>query len=122
MILVWLWIGLIVFVLVFVCNCLFFRDLCWFNCLCCFFWLIFEWVIFFIWIVIFIVGVIFVILVWNVMVDLGYCWGLMVGYFLLELIVMVYIFVMCKFWSLRVGSIIGVIGFFVGFVLVIVVS
>ena len=118
----WLWIGLITFALAFVCNRLSPRDLHWFNRLRRPSWLTFEWAIPFIWIAIFIAGAISATLAWNATVDPGHRWGLMVGYLLLELTVMAYTPVMCKLRSLRVGSIIGATGFFVGLALAIAVS
>ncbi|AIE75776.1 TspO and MBR related protein [Synechocystis sp. PCC 6714] len=118
----WLWIGLITFALAFVCNRLSPRDLRWFNRLRRPPWLTFEWAIPFIWIGIFIAGAVSATVTWQATENPGHRWGLMAGYLLLELTVMAYTPVMCKLRSLRVGTIIGATGFFVGLALAIAVA
>jgi tryptophan-rich sensory protein len=118
----WLWIGVIAFALAFVCNRLSPRDLAWFNRLRRPSWLTFEGAIPFIWISIFIAGAISATLTWQATENPGHRWGLMVGYVLLEITVMAYTPIMCKLRSLRVGTIIGATGFFVGLALAIAVS
>lgn len=118
----WLWIGVITFVLAFVCNRLSPRDLAWFNRLRRPSWLTFEGAIPFIWISIFIAGAISATLTWQATGNSGHRWGLMAGYVLLEITVMAYTPVMCKLRSLRVGTIIGATGFFIGLALAIAVG
>lgn len=118
----WLVIGVVAFGLAFLLNRLSPRDLRWFNRLRRPSWLTFEGAIPFIWISIFIAGAISATIAWDASETIAQGWGLMAGYILLEITIMVYTPVMCKLRSLRVGTIIGATGFFVGLGLAIAVS
>jgi tryptophan-rich sensory protein len=118
----WLYIGVTAFGLAFLLNRLSPRDIHWFNRLRRPPWLTFEWAIPFIWISIFIAGAISATIAWNTSDSAATGWGLMAGYVLLEISIMAYTPVMCKLRSLRVGTIIGATGFFIGLGLAIAVS
>ncbi|MGA1621533.1 MAG: TspO/MBR family protein [Synechocystis sp.] len=118
----WLVIGVVAFGLAFLLNRLSPRDLRWFNRLRRPPWLTFEGAIPFIWISIFIAGAISATIAWDASETIAQGWGLMAGYILLEITIMAYTPVMCKLRSLRVGTIIGATGFFVGLGLAIAVS
>ncbi|MBW4553433.1 MAG: tryptophan-rich sensory protein [Aphanocapsa sp. GSE-SYN-MK-11-07L] len=83
------------------------RDFSWFRRLRRPRWLSFEWAIPFIWISILACAAWSAVLVWNTAGD----WWLMGCYVLLELLILAYTPVMCKLHSLRVGTLIGAIGF-----------
>ncbi|NCJ05568.1 TspO protein [Synechococcales cyanobacterium C] len=89
------------------------RDLRWFMRLRRPRWLTFEGLIPVIWIGVFICGAGSAVLVW----EASRSWGLMIGYLLLELLVLAYTPVMSKLRSLRLGTWIGALGFGVGCVL-----
>jgi tryptophan-rich sensory protein len=122
MIPVWLYVGVVAFGLAFLLNRLSPRDLRWFNRLRRPPWLTFEWAIPFIWITIFITGAISATIAWDASETIAQGWGLMAGYILLEMTIMAYTPIMCQLRSLRVGTIIGATGFFVGLGLAIAVS
>ncbi len=117
----WLSIGVVTFALAFALNRLSPRDLRWFNRLRRPVWLTFEWAIPWIWMSIFICGAISATLVWNALAPQKSAWGFMLAFILLEAIIMAYTPVMCKLRSLRVGTIIGITGFFMGLGLAIAV-
>ncbi|MBR8831631.1 MAG: hypothetical protein N5P05_001070 [Chroococcopsis gigantea SAG 12.99] len=82
-------------------------------------WLTFERLIPFIWISIFICGAISAYLVWESGTSDRVF--LMLFYLVVELAVMAYTPVMCKTRSLRVGTIIGALGFVLGCILIFLV-
>ncbi|MEB3174210.1 MAG: TspO/MBR family protein [Cyanobacteriota bacterium] len=111
----WLGIALFTFALAFVLNRLSPRDIRWFNRLRRPPWLTFEGAIPWIWISIFICGAISATLAWEATQPNP--WGWMAAYILLEIVVMAYTPAMCKLRSLRVGTMIGLTGFFIGLAL-----
>ena len=117
----WLIIGTVAFFVAWLLNRLSPRDISWFNRLRRPPWLTFEWAIPWIWISIFICGAISAILLWQTAPNESRTWTLMAGYLLLEVMIMAYTPVMCKLRSLKVGTIIGATGFFIGLVLTIFV-
>ncbi len=84
-------------------------------------WLTFEWAIPFIWMFIFICGGWSAYLVWETNPGSLSSWLLMGFYLLLEISILVYTPVMCKLQSLKLGTIVGAIGFVLGLILAIVV-
>lgn len=80
-------------------------------------WLSFEWAIPFIWIFIFVCVIASASLVWDAAPWTPKTWGLMVGYLMLEVAVVSYTALMCKFRSLTLGTIIGGTGFLIGLIL-----
>jgi tryptophan-rich sensory protein len=86
------------------------RDFRWFMSLRRPRWLTFEWAIPFIWIFILFCGSWSAVQVWETSHNLG----LMVGYLLLEIVILSYTLVMCKLRRLRVGTIVGGAGFVLG--------
>jgi benzodiazapine receptor len=113
----WLIIGTVAFVVAWLLNRLSPRDIQWFNRLRRPSWLTFEWAIPWIWISIFICGAISATLLWKVEPHQSRTWILMMGYLVLEVTVMAYTPVMCKLRSLKVGTLIGATGFFIGLAL-----
>jgi tryptophan-rich sensory protein len=77
-------------------------------------WLTFERAIPFIWISIFIAGGWSAYNIWQTSPGTPHTWRLMLGYALLEILILAYTPVMCRCRSLRVGTIIGATGFFFG--------
>lgn len=118
----WLCIGLTSFGIAFVLNRLSPSNLRWFNRLRRPPWLTFEGAIPFIWISIFVCGTISAAIAWEASPSIRQGWGLMAGYILLEISIMAYTPVMCALRSLRVGTIIGATGFFIGLGLAIAVG
>ncbi|MDJ0510794.1 MAG: TspO/MBR family protein [Crocosphaera sp.] len=102
-------------------NRTFKSDFGWFNRLRRPQWLTFEWAIPFIWIIVFICGVYSAYEVWIKQPGSQQTWLLMVGYLLLEILIMAYTPVMTKLRSLRVGTIIGATGFFWGLIMAVLV-
>ncbi|MGB8697908.1 MAG: tryptophan-rich sensory protein [Thermosynechococcaceae cyanobacterium] len=80
-------------------------------------WLTFEWAIPFIWIFILFCGAWSAVLVWEV----SHSGGLMAGYLLLEMVILSYTLVMCRLRSLKIGTLIGGSGFFLGCLLAVAV-
>jgi tryptophan-rich sensory protein len=117
----WLVIAGVTFLAAFVVNRLSPDDRRWFFRLRRPSWLTFEWAIPFIWISIFTFGVISANEVWKTAPNKGYTWFLMGFYLLWEVSILAYTSVMCKFRSLRVGTIIGATGFFIGLILTVLV-
>ncbi len=117
----WLIIGTVAFVVAWLLNRLSPRDIRWFNRLRRPNWLTFEWAIPWIWIAIFICCAISATLLWQDAPRQGRTWSLMIGYLVLEISVMAYTPVMCKLRSLKIGTLIGGTGFFIGLVLAICV-
>lgn len=96
-------------------------DYSWFNRLRRPQWLTFEWAIPFIWISIFICCVYSAYGVWIKNPGEPNTWLLMGAYLLLEILIMFYTPVMCKFRSLQIGTIIGATGFFWGLIIAVLV-
>ncbi len=97
------------------------RDFRWFKRLRRPDWLTFEWAIPFIWIVIFICGAWSACNVWSANPGTLSTWLLMGFYLLVEVAISLYTLVMCKTRSLKVGTIIGGTGFFLGAILAVIV-
>lgn len=110
----WLVIGSVTFALAFLLNRIPSQDRRWFFRLRRPRWLTFEGLIPFIWIFIFICGVGSASAVWEANPATRMRWLLMGLYLALELLILAYNRVMCKLRSLRVGTIIGGIGFLFG--------
>jgi translocator protein len=77
-------------------------------------WLTFERLIPVIWTVIFICGAWSAYVVWEAAATKSQPWGLMALYLLLEVVIMAYTPSMFWFRSLRVGTIIGAVGWLIG--------
>ena len=84
-------------------------------------WLTFERAIPFIWIAIFTLGVISASEVWKIAPNTVKTWLLMAVYLLWEIAILAYTRLMCKFRSLKLGTIVGAIGFAIGLILTILV-
>jgi translocator protein len=86
-------------------------------------WLTFEGAIPLIWIVVFICGAWSAYNVWETEIKSGnpQPWLLMGFYLLVEIVISLYTLVMCKTRSLKVGTIIGGTGFFLGVILAVVI-
>ncbi len=97
------------------------RDLRWFKHLRRPEWLTFEWAIPIIWITIFICGAWSAYNVWEANPGTLSTWLLMGFYLLVETAISLYTLVMCKIRSLKVGTIIGGTGFFLGAILAVIV-
>ncbi|MCU0524771.1 MAG: tryptophan-rich sensory protein [Elainella sp. Prado103] len=80
-------------------------------------WLVFEPLIPFIWILVLTGGVWSATLVWEQAPHTSQTWGLMVGYILLELAILAYNPAMLVARDLRLGTIVGGVGFVIGLVL-----
>jgi translocator protein len=80
-------------------------------------WLTFERLIPVIWTAIFICGAWSAYVVWETAATKSQPWGLMALYLLLEVVIMAYTPSMFWFRSLRVGTIIGAVGWFIGAIL-----
>lgn len=117
----WLIIGSTSFILVFLLNQLSTNDRRWFFNLRRPRWLIFEDLIPFIWIFIFICLIGSASIIWNINPWTKNTWFLMGRYLILELLILAYTPVMCKYRSLTVGTIIGAVGFIFGLRLAVIV-
>jgi translocator protein len=84
-------------------------------------WLTFERLIPVIWTAIFVSGAWSAYIVWEVSAIKSQPWGLMALYLLLEVVIMAYTPSMFWFRSLRAGTIIGAVGWFLGAILAILV-
>lgn len=80
-------------------------------------WLTFEFLIPLIWISIFICAAWSAVLVWNAAPHQSSTWGLMLGYLLLEIVVIAYVPVTLRLRSLWWGTAVGGLGFVIGLVL-----
>jgi translocator protein len=119
----WLAIGLITFAVPISLNrFISSRDYRWFKHLRRPDWLTFEWAIPFIWTVIFICGAWSAYNVWEVNPGTLSTWLLMGFYLLVEVAISLYTVVTCKTRSLKIGTIIGGTGFFLGIVLAIIIA
>lgn len=85
-------------------------------------WLTFEWAIPIIWTIVFICGAWSAYNVWQSKPNSQSTWLLMGFYLLVELAISLYTLVMCKTRSLKVGTIIGGTGFFLGAILAVIVA
>lgn len=117
----WLVIAGVTFLVALIVNRIPAEDRRWFNRLRRPQWLTFEWAIPFIWIFIFTLGVISALEVWNAAPNTVKTWLLMAVYLLWEIAILAYTKVMCQLRSLKVGTIIGTIGFAIGLVLTVLV-
>lgn len=84
-------------------------------------WLTFESAIPVIWIAIFICGMVSAAMAWQQAPGTLRTWGVMAGYVLVELAILVYMPAMCNLRSLRVGAMLGATGWFLGCLLAIAV-
>lgn len=119
----WLAIGIVTFAVPltlnrFIAN----RDFRWFKNLRRPNWLTFEKAIPLIWTIIFIGGAWSAYNVWSANPGTWSTWLLMGFYLLVELTISLYTLVMCKTRSLKVGTIIGGSGFFLGAILAIIIA
>ncbi len=117
----WLALGGVTILVALVGNRLSSKDIRWFKRLRRPQWLTFEWAIPFIWMFIFICGAISAYLVWETDPSSLTTWLLMGFYLLVEVAIVAYTPVMCKLRSLKVGTIIGATGFFLGLILTLMV-
>jgi translocator protein len=113
----WLVIAGVTFLVAIIVNRLSPEDRRWFFQLRRPKWLTFEWAIPFIWIFIFTCGAISANEVWKTDPNQPFTWFLMIFYLVWEISILAYTVVMCKVRSLKVGTIIGATGFFVGLIL-----
>ena len=117
----WLVIGVVTLAIPFICNrFISSRDFRWFKRLRRPDWLTFEWAIPIIWTIVFICGAWSAYNVWQS--KGGSNWLLMGGYIVVETAISLYTVVMCKTRSLKVGTIIGGTGFFLGAILAVMVQ
>lgn len=117
----WLVIGIVTVVVAVIFNRLSSNDIRWFNRLRRPRWLTFEKAIPVIWTFIFICGAWSAYIIWEADPGTRNTWLLMGFYLLVELAIIAYTPVMCKLKSLTVGTIIGAIGFVLGFILTLIV-
>ena len=118
----WLAIGVITLVVPFTFNRLInSRDFRWFKRLRRPDWLTFEWAIPIIWITVFICGAWSAYNVWESNPNKTSSWLLMGLYLLVEIAISLYTLVMCKTRSLKVGTVIGGTGFFLGAMLAVAI-
>ncbi|MFN9861605.1 MAG: TspO/MBR family protein [Pseudanabaena sp.] len=109
--------AVICFVIGFALNRVFPADYKWFMRLRRPRWLTFEGAIPFIWISIFICGITSAAVIWEVQPATFSTWLLMTGYAIVEIAVLAYTPVMTRLRNVRVGAIVGAIGFILGLVL-----
>ena len=117
----WLIIGSVTIGIIFIFNRLSRRDSRWFRRLRRPDWLTFDWAIPLIWISIFICGAWSAYIVWETQPGSFRTWLFMVFYLALEIAIMLYTPVMCKLRSLKIGTIIGGTGFFLGLILAVLI-
>ena len=98
------------------------QDFRWFKRLLRPEWLTFEGAIPMIWTIIFICGAWSAQNVWQTNPNTLSTWLLMMFYLIVEVAISLYTLVMCKTRSLRIGTIIGGTGFFLGVILAVIVS
>jgi translocator protein len=119
----WLGIGIITLAIPFTCNRLISsRDYRWFNRLRRPDWLTFEWAIPLIWTMVFICGAWSAYNVWQANPGTSSTWWLMGFYVVVETAISLYTIVMCKTRSLKIGTIIGGTGFFLGAILAVMIQ
>lgn len=117
----WLVIGIITFAIAFFLNRISPQERRWFFRLRRPRWLTFERFIPLIWLLILIGGIASASAVWEANPGRHKTWLLMGLYLLLEILILAYTPVMCKFRSLTVGTIIGGVGFLFGTFLAVMV-
>lgn len=117
MIIAWFAIAVICFVIGFALNKLFPADYKWFMRLRRPRWLTFEGAIPFIWISIFICGITSATFLWEAQPATVSTWLLMASYGLVEIVILAYTPVMTRLRNVRVGAIVGAIGFILGVIL-----
>jgi len=117
MIITWLVIAVASFVGGFALNKLYPADYKWFMRLRRPRWLTFEGAIPFIWISIFICGITSAAVIWETQPATVNTWLLMIGYAIVEIAILAYTPVMTRFRNVRLGAIVGAIGFILGVVL-----
>ena len=117
----WLIIGSVTIGIIFIFNRLSRRDIRWFRRLRRPDWLTFEWAIPLIWISIFICGAWSAYIVWETQPGSFRTWLFMGFYLALEIAIMLYTPVICKLRSLKIGTIIGGTGFFLGLILAVLI-
>ena len=117
----WLIIGAVTVIVALALNRLSSGDKRWFKHLRRPRWLTFERAIPFIWIFIFICGAWSAYLVWEADPGSSRTWWLMGFYLLVEVAIIAYTPLMCKLRSLKVGTIIGGVGFILGVILTAIV-
>ena len=118
----WLVIGIVTLAVPFTFNRLISsRDFRWFKRLRRPDWLTFEAAIPVIWTVVFICGAWSAYNVWETNPGSTSTWLLMGFYLIVEIAISLYTLVMCKTRSLKVGTIIGGTGFFLGAILAVLV-
>ena len=119
----WLGIGIVTIAIPFICNrFISSRDFRWFKRLRRPEWLTFEWAIPIIWTVVFICGAWSAYNIWQTNPGTTSTWLIMGFYVLVETSISLYTVVMCKTRSLKIGTIIGGTGFFLGAILAVVVQ
>ena len=119
----WLGIGIVTLAIPFTCNrFIASRDFRWFKRMRRPDWLTFEWAIPVIWTIVFICGAWSAYNVWQRDPGSSFTWLLMAFYMVVETAISLYTVVMCKTRSLKVGTIIGGTGFFLGAMLATVVQ
>ncbi len=117
----WLAIAGITFLVALVGSFLSSEDRRWFKHLRRPKWLTFEKAIPIIWMFIFICGAWSAYLVWETEPGSRRTWLLMGFYLLVEIAIVSYTSVMCKLRSLKVGTLIGATGFFLGCILTVLI-
>ena len=118
----WLPIGIVTFAVPLALNrFISSKDFRWFKRLRRPDWLTFESAIPIIWIVIFICGAWSAYNVWETNPGTSSTWLLMGFYLLVETSISLYTLVMCKTRSLKIGTIIGGTGFFLGAILAVII-
>jgi len=119
----WLVIGIITLAIPFTCNRFISSDdFRWFKRLRRPDWLTFEWAIPIIWTVVFICGAWSAYNVWQADLGSSSTWLLMGFYAIVETAISLYTLVMCKTRSLKIGTIIGGTGFFLGAILALIIQ
>ncbi len=117
MVLTWLAIAAVTFLIGFALNQLFPSDYKWFMRLRRPRWLTFEKLIPVIWISIFICGITSATYLWQSSAPANQIWLMMVGYAIVEVAVLLYTPVMTRLRNVRVGALVGAIGFVLGLIL-----
>ena len=117
MIITWLAIAIICFVLGFALNKLYPANYKWFIRLRRPRWLTFEGAIPFIWISIFICGITSAAFLWEAQPATISTGLIMVGYAIVEIVILAYTPVMTRLRNVRAGANVGAIGFILGVVL-----
>lgn len=119
----WLAIGVVTFAIPLTLNrFLSSKDYRWFKNLRRPDWLTFEQAIPLIWTIIFICGAWSAYNVWEANPGVLSTWLLMGFYLLVEIIITIYTLAMCKTRSLKVGTIVGGTGFFLGAILAVIIA